>query len=206
MSLKKMMMICLVLMFVIQVAPAQTAESIAYYIGHARNLITQAIALGHPRGYQKLIVTNRDNGVWGAAAWVAKGDPKGAAQIMMEAARALINIGNATGQQRPGAYPQKNHYYTWASDTLQRALRYINEFARQNPLAASNMAITVSLMFFNANPGDKAFRDRYRSFALTFLSTGNPLSALSHAKKITNVETRNLQTQKIKNQQRAMGF
>ncbi|MCK4836602.1 MAG: hypothetical protein KAT17_08185 [Candidatus Aminicenantes bacterium] len=206
MSLKKMIMICLVLMFFIQVAPAQTEESIAHYKRQARNLINQAITLGPTRGYQKIMNLNRDNGVWGAAAWVARRDPEGAAQIMIEAGRTLINFGNITGKQRPGAYPQKNHYYTWASDSLSKALKYINEFAKQNPLAASDMAIQVSLVFFNANPGDKYFRDMYRSYALTFLSTNNSLSALSHAGKIKNTQTRKLQTQKIKNQQRSMGL
>ena len=116
MSLKKAVIMLVVLLFIPYISPARVVKNTAYFKVHAQRLINQAVALGPPKGYTRLTITNPNNGATGAAAFVAKEDPQGAAVIMISVARTLINFARATRYPaiNPGSYPKRGHFFTFA--------------------------------------------------------------------------------------------
>ena len=204
MFMKKFLMLFIILILVCNFAPARCQKSIAHYEAVAARLIAEAVAEG-PDAYQKLWITNENNGAIGASSCVAeKGDPRGAALIMIRVANVMINYGDITPDS--ANYPKAGNYYQWGLQALDRALKHINEFGRTNPLAASNMVIQVCWVFRNANPKDKSQAENYDARIRLYMATGNKNGARSHANKIKDVNTRRMQFNRIETQKRAMGF
>ncbi len=204
MFMKKFLMLIIILILVCNFAPAKCQASISHYNAVAAKLIAEAVAEG-PGGYLKLWITNENNGAVGAASCVAgKGDPRGAALIMIRVANVMINYGDITPAS--ANYPKVGNYYQWGLQALDRALKYINEFGKTNPLAASNMVIQVAWVFSNANPKDRSQAENYQARIRLYMNTGNKYGARSQAYKIKNVNTRKMQLKKIEIQKKAMGF
>lgn len=204
MFMKKFLLMIIILILVCNFAPAKCQAGIAHYKAVAAKLIAEAVAEG-PGSYLKLWITNENNGVIGAASCVAgKGDPQGAALIMIRVANVMINYGNITPAS--ANYPKDGNYYQWGLQALDRALKYIYEFGKTNHLAASNMVIQVAWVFRNANPKDRSQAENYRARIRLYMGTGNMYGARSHAHKIKDVNTRRIQIKRIETQKNAMGF
>jgi hypothetical protein len=174
------------------------------YSRHARELIAQAVRTG-PSAYTRLTIKNPQNGAVGAAERVAKdGDPKDAADIMLEVAQALIGFANITPKDYKG-HPTQASFYCYAMDELNASLKYIDQLAKTDPLGASDLAIRVATVLANANPPTKDLRNSFRFRAKTILADG--VSAASvYAKKIPDPVARKSQLTKIEIQRKALGL
>jgi len=172
------------------------------YSRYARDLIAQAVKTG-PSGYTRLTIKNPQNGAVGAAEQVARnGDPKDAAEIMIEVAQALIGFANITPKDYKG-HPTQASFYCYAMDELNASLKYIDQLAKTDPRGASDLAIRVATVLANANPPTKDLRNSFRYGAQTIL-TGGVSAASAHAQKITDPAVRKAQLAKIENQRKAL--